>query len=106
MDTQTTVKDPSPIKTPRRWLPATATGAVVVLVAVGLLVMTRDEGTVLGGATPVEIAESYMDARNAFDAERADTLLAPDVSLNDTPIIGLDELGPGVRNAADPRVPL
>jgi hypothetical protein len=93
METQTIVKNPQPQR-PRRLLPALAAGAVVLLAGIVFVIVSRDGGF-FTSPTPLQIAESYMEARNAWDATRAGELLAPDAVLNDTPIIGRDELAAG-----------
>lgn len=87
----TTTQAPSPkVKNPNRWLPSLATAVVIILVA-GFLV-ARANPSLFGPATPLEIANEYMEARNAFDASRAQELINPDAAISDTPIIGYDEL--------------
>lgn len=98
METRTpTIETRPPAKSPRRWIPALVAGALVLLLGVPFLIL-RDGGGLFGlfGPTPVEIAESYMEARNAWDASAARSLLADDVVMNDVPMIeNLEELEPG-----------
>jgi hypothetical protein len=97
MQTPTTTIEPQPrTKAPRRWLAAFAAGALVLLLGVPFFIF-RSDGGLLGlfSTTPVEIAESYMEAQNAWDAERAKSLLAEDVVMNDVVIRDLEELEPG-----------
>jgi hypothetical protein len=95
METQSpTIQGQTPNQPTRKWVPAAAAALVLAL---GLpLILFGGEGAIFGSPpTPVEIAERYMEARNAWDAERAEELLAPDARLDDVPIIGRDELVAG-----------
>lgn len=98
MDTRTpTVPTRSPIKPPRRWLPALVGGLLVLLLAVPLL-LAQNGGTFFGlfEPSPLEVAERYMTARNAYDADSARSVLADDVQMFDVPIIAdLGELSAG-----------
>lgn len=98
MDTrQSTIETRPPVKPRRRWLPALVAGVLVLLVGLPLFVV-RNGGGVFGlfQASPLEVAERYMDARNAYDAEAARAVLADNVVFHDMPIIAdLGELGPG-----------
>ncbi|HKX74504.1 MAG TPA: hypothetical protein VJR05_03860 [Acidimicrobiia bacterium] len=97
MDLQTTPKTTSVPKARQRWVPAMAAFGLVLLAATALFILRGEGPPVLAEATPVEIAEEYMEARNAWDADRAAELLAPDAILNDMPMMTLDELGPGFQ---------
>ena len=61
--------------------------------------VARNSGGVFGlfQRSPVEIAERYMEARNAYDAgTRRDQAMADDVEMHDIPIISdLGELSAG-----------
>lgn len=96
MDTRTpTSQTRPPAKQRRRWLPALVAGVLVLLVGIPFLV-ARNGGGVFGlfQASPVEVAERYMEARNAYDADSAQSVLADDVEMHDVPIISdLGELG-------------
>lgn len=98
MDTRTpTIPTPSPAKQRRRWLPALVAGVLVLLLGIPFLV-ARNSGGVFGlfQRSPVEIAERYMEARNAYDADSARSVLADDVEMHDVPIISdLGELSAG-----------
>lgn len=86
VDTQT-IKPRPQMRKPRKWLPAIAAASMVVLTA--LLIFRVDP---FRPQSDLEVANGYMDARNQWDASTARALLAPDAILNDSPIIGIDEL--------------
>ncbi len=97
VDTRTPTIEKPQSKQSRRWAPAFVAALVVLLIGVPLF-LTRDSGDVFGlfRQTPVEIAEAYMEARNAYDAEAARSLLAEDVVMRDQPMIrDLGELSAG-----------
>ncbi len=77
MDTSTTVdtKSPSPA-TPRRWMPALVAAAAVLVLGVPAVLLLA--GSPFGGSSPtaVEIADAYIEARNAHDSDRARELVA------------------------------
>ena len=79
-----------PRKPPHTWMPGLAAGVVLALVGVILLTDT-------GPSTPLEIAERYLMARDAYDAEAVRALIAPGAQLNDMPAINLDELEAGLE---------
>ena len=93
METQTIVQNQKPLRSPRKWLPAIASGAVVLLAGIVFVVLSRDGG-LFASPTPLQVAQSYMEARNAWDADAARSLLADDVSMIDSPIITIDGFGP------------
>ena len=92
-----TIPSPPPTNRRRRWLPALVAGVLVLLVGVPFLVARNGSGVFgLFQRSPVEIAERYMEVRNAYDAESARSLLADDVEMHDVPLISnLGELSAG-----------
>lgn len=62
----------------------------VVVVAAFWALWANNQAT-----TPIDIANEYMEARNAFDAERADALMSADATLMDAPRMSRDELAQG-----------
>ena len=50
-----------------------------------------------GATTPVDIANQYMEARNAFDAEKAGALMSADATVVDAPRMGRNELQQGFQ---------
>lgn len=99
METRTPTVPTGPVsKEPRRWLPALAAGSLVILLGVPFL-LGRDGAGVFGffQTTPVEVAERYLDARNAGDAEAVRDLLADGVVFNDPAITDLEELDAGIE---------
>jgi hypothetical protein len=98
MDTRTSTNQARPPTKPRRrWLPALVAGVLVLFLGIPVLIV-RNGGSVFGlfEASPLEVAERYIAARNAYDPEAARAVLADDVVMNDTPIIAdLGELSPG-----------
>ncbi len=72
--------------TVRRVVPAL--GFAVLVLAVGftaLLSMTDGDVVAGGDATPVEIAQAYLDARNDFDVERAKALVSDTFVTSEPP---------------------
>lgn len=77
----------------RGWLFATAGAAIAVLAVAGVLTMTDTgpSGFVTEPAPPdpeaeaVALAEAYVDARNAFDVDRARELVADDFTTSEYP---------------------
>jgi hypothetical protein len=88
MKATATESEANPQKRPRKWLPVLAAGIVLALVGVSLL-------TTAGPSTPLEVAERYLSARDAYDVESARALIAPGAQLSDMPVIGADELEAG-----------
>jgi len=78
-----------PRKPKARWIPTVVGG----LVAVALVVLSNWAN--FGGSTPVDIGNEYMEARNAFDAERAGSLMSADATLVDAPRMSRTELEQG-----------
>lgn len=87
---QATTVDPqaNPQKRPRKWLPVLAAG--IVLALVGVFRLTNADPS-----TPLEVAERYLSARDAYDVEAARALIAADAQLSDMPVIGVDEFEAG-----------
>ena len=82
---------------------ATATGsrkqpfmvAAVTILVLAAAVVGIGQGDLSGQASPQEVAERYLAARDAYDANAARPLIAPDAQLADMPVIGVDELDAG-----------
>ena len=96
MDTRTpTIQTRPPTQPRRRWLPALVAGLIVILLGIPVLIV-QNGGTVFGlfKPSPVEVAERYIAARNAYDAETARRLLADNVDLLELDLHGatVDEL--------------
>ena len=78
-------------KPKKRWIPAVVGGLLAVAV---VAIFFTPWGT-SGPSTPVEIGNEYMEARNAFDAERAGALMSADATVLDAPRMSRNELEPG-----------
>lgn len=70
-----------------------AAGAFLVVAAVAVLFGQFNPFT--AEPSPQQVAERYLAARDAYDAEAARALIAPDAVLNDIPVIPIDELDAG-----------
>lgn len=78
-----------PTQTSRRWwIPLLGVALVATLVTVFLFVN-------LAPASPLEVAERYLAARDAYDSEAARALIAEGASLRDMPVIDIDEFDAG-----------
>jgi hypothetical protein len=95
MDTTTTVdtKSPSPAP-PRRWMPALVAATAVFVLGVPAVLLLG--GSPFGGSSPtaVEIAEAYIEARNAYDSDRARELVAQGFVTTEPPdaFSGLEQI--------------
>lgn len=69
-----------------RWV--AALGAVAVVIVAAAIILPDVTGGILGGDSPVAVAERYMAARSALDAEAAVAELSPDAELADVPYTG------------------
>lgn len=66
-----------------RWVGAM--GAVAAIVVAAAVILPDIRGGILGGDSPVAVAERYMAARSALDAEAAVAEFSPDVELTEVP---------------------
>jgi hypothetical protein len=91
MQTVTKTETPQlqPKTSKRRWVPAAF--GVLLAAALAAIVLTTWDTT----STPTEIGNEYMEARNAFDAERASELMSADASVLDAPRMSRTELDQG-----------
>jgi hypothetical protein len=91
MQTVTKTEIPQPAVQPkkRRWFPAVI--GVLAAAVLAAIVLTPGDSA----STPIEIGREYMEARNAFDAERASSLLSADASVLDAPRMSRTELKQG-----------
>jgi hypothetical protein len=95
-DQLSTTKTPAPtrsLKNRMSWIPATAIAVVVLLV--GVTASLTDGFGLAGGneRSPVELAEAYMEARNAHDADRWAELFSKEATIVDIPpVADLSEL--------------
>lgn len=71
-----------------KWMPLLEVGVLVAALAVVGFLAT-------GPSDPVEVAERYMAARDAYDVEVARSLVAPDAQLRDMPEMTFSELDAG-----------
>ena len=83
--------DFAPKQPKKRWIAAVVSGVAVVALAAAALLTSWNATP----ATPVEIGNEYMEARNAFDAEAAGALMSADATLLDAPRMSRTELGQG-----------
>lgn len=89
--TETITQLPTEPPNRRRWVPAVVGGLIAMAVAAAFWApWANNEAT-----SPIDIANEYMEARNAFDAERAGALMADDATLVDAPRMNRNELAQG-----------
>ncbi|MGH8923238.1 MAG: hypothetical protein ACRDWA_01120 [Acidimicrobiia bacterium] len=74
-------------KARRRPNPALVGILLAALVTAVVLVPWTDGGSIIDSfsATPVDVSNQYMEARNAYDAEKASALMTADASVLDVP---------------------
>ncbi|HJQ95635.1 MAG TPA: hypothetical protein VJ935_08035 [Acidimicrobiia bacterium] len=75
----------------RPWMPAVVGG----LIALAIVLAFWAPWAGVGETIPVDIGNQYMEARNAFDAEKAGALMSADASVLDVPRMERDELAAG-----------
>lgn len=77
--------EPQPTGQRRRgWTTGLVAAAAVLVLGVATLLLTRVDNP-FAGPNPTEIAESYIDARNDYDAERALELISEGFKTNESP---------------------
>ncbi len=88
---------PPPVR--RRWIPAlTAAAVVAVFGIVALIFFMGDDSTPPASSSEeimnqaIAVAEQFVDAYNAYDAERVRALLAEDVDINSPTFLDLEDL--------------
>ena len=83
-----------------RWRPLLAGGMAVLALVTLMLVPWTNGRSVLDSLwpSPVEVANSYMEARNAYDAERAGALMTDDAFLVDVHRMTREELELGFES--------
>jgi hypothetical protein len=81
VDPRTMTDGPTSPKPPRRWLPAAAVAALLAIPVVMWLSGSRP----FAPADPIEIADAYIDARNAYDPVRVRELVSEDFRTSDAP---------------------
>jgi hypothetical protein len=88
---------PTNLRPRRQWRPALAAGLAVSVVVAAMLVPWTGNQSVLDRilSSPIDIASSYMEARNSFDTEAAASLLTEDAFLWDVPRMERAELDLG-----------
>lgn len=75
--------------TPRRWMPAVLGGLIAVAIVAAFWAPWQS------GTTPVDIGNQYMEARDAFDAEKASELMSADATVLDVPRMDRNNLEAG-----------
>ena len=92
----------APVTKPKsvRWRPLLAGGMAVVAVVTLMLVPWVDGRNVLDSLrpSPVEVATQYLEARNAYDSERASALITDDAFLLDVHRMTRQELELGFES--------
>ena len=88
------------------WRPAFSAGLVVLMVVAAMVIPWTGSQSVLDRirTSPVEIASSYMEARNRFDAVAAGELLATGCVFARRPPDGPRRARVGIRGAPNLRV--
>ena len=83
-----------------RWRPLLAGGMAVLALVTLMLVPWINGRSVLDSLwpSPVEVANQYMEARNAYDADRAGALMTDDASLFDVHRMTREELELGFES--------
>lgn len=86
MNTATTdAQKPTPTRRARGWTVGLTAAIVVLILGLATVFVTTGENPLAGGPSPVEIAETYIDARNDYDLEGAREMLAEDYTTNEAP---------------------
>lgn len=94
MQTITTeIKTQPPSKGPRNWTAGLVAAAVVLVLGIAGLTFLTDGGPFAGREpTPVEIAEAYLAARNAYDVEKAQELVSGDFRSSEYPGFNVENM--------------
>ena len=103
--TTTVVRDhpvAAPVRARRsfRWRPLLAGGMAVLALVTLMLVPWNDGRNVLDSLwpSPTDVAEQYMEARNAYDSERASALMSDDAFVLDVHRMSREELDLGFES--------
>lgn len=103
--TTTVVRDhpvAAPVRARRsfRWRPLLAGGMAGLALVTLMLVPWNDGRNVLNSLwpSPTDIVNQYMEARNAYDSERASALMSDDAFLLDVPRMSREELDLGFES--------
>lgn len=89
--TKTITRVPTEPTKRRRWVPTVVGGLIALAIVLAFWAPWAGEEA----TTPVDIGNQYMEARNAFDAEKAGALMSADATVLDAPRMSRTELEQG-----------